>query len=73
MIRRWKSKYPFTYAPSKPGANLKPQRVVEELDRQAEVMGKEKFIVSTGVGQHQMWAAQFYRYAFFSRSPFICW
>lgn len=57
-----KEKYPFTYIPSQPGEKLKPQEVVKELNVQAEAMGKEKFIISTGVGQHQMWACQYYRW-----------
>jgi len=43
------------------GAKMKPQEVVEELDRQVSDR-KDKVIIGTGVGQHQMWAAQFYRW-----------
>ncbi|OXB39850.1 acetolactate synthase, mitochondrial [Cryptococcus neoformans] len=57
-----KERYPFTYTPSQEGQKLKPQEVVQELDRQAEALGKEKFVISTGVGQHQMWACQYYRW-----------
>ncbi|WVR06975.1 acetolactate synthase, mitochondrial [Kwoniella sp. DSM 27419] len=57
-----KERYPFTFKPSQEGEKLKPQEVVRELDAQAERMGKEKFIISTGVGQHQMWACQHYRW-----------
>lgn len=57
-----KEKYPFVFTPSKAGERLKPQEVVRELDAVAEEMGKEKFIISTGVGQHQMWACQYYRW-----------
>ncbi|CED83959.1 acetolactate synthase [Phaffia rhodozyma] len=62
QIKEWKNKYPFVYEPSKDGAKMKPQEVIEELDRVAEEMGKENVIVSTGVGQHQMWACQHYRW-----------
>ncbi len=62
QLSDWKSKYPFTYTPSLPGAALKPQAVIEELNRQCEHM-KENVIITTGVGQHQMWAAQYFRYA----------
>ncbi|TDL24971.1 acetolactate synthase [Rickenella mellea] len=63
-IAGWKSKYPFTYEKSKAGERMKPQEVIEELDRQTAHM-KDQVIVSTGVGQHQMWAAQHFRW----RSP----
>lgn len=35
--------------------------MIEELDKQSRAM-KENIIITTGVGQHQMWAAQFYRW-----------
>ncbi|CDO73669.1 hypothetical protein BN946_scf185014.g139 [Trametes cinnabarina] len=60
-IREWKAKYPFTYEKSKPGAPMKPQEVIEELDRQT-AHRKEDVIITTGVGQHQMWAAQHFRW-----------
>lgn len=41
QVKEWKTKYPFTYVPSKDGARMKPQEVVEELDRQAEAIGSE--------------------------------
>jgi len=41
---------------------MKPQEVIEALNDWCENHGKEKVIVSTGVGQHQMWAAQHYRW-----------
>lgn len=61
QIKTWKQKYPFTYEKSKPGDRAKPQEVVEELDRQTRDK-KDQVVVSTGVGQHQMWAAQFFRW-----------
>lgn len=61
-IKEWKEKYPFTYVKtSGPDALIKPQEVIEELDKQTAHM-KEDVIVSTGVGQHQMWAAQHFRW-----------
>ncbi|KAF8328961.1 acetolactate synthase [Amanita rubescens] len=60
-IRGWKKSYPFTYDKSKPGEPMKPQEVIEEMDRLLSGK-KEDVIVSTGVGQHQMWAAQHFRW-----------
>ncbi|KAL0946474.1 hypothetical protein HGRIS_012692 [Hohenbuehelia grisea] len=62
-IKEWKSKYPFTYIKSDPtkGEMMKPQEVVEALDTQLADQ-KENVVITTGVGQHQMWAAQFYRW-----------
>ncbi|KAH0583462.1 Acetolactate synthase, mitochondrial [Termitomyces sp. J132] len=60
-IQHWKKSYPFTYTPGSKGDKLKPQAVIEELDKQT-AHRKEDIVVSTGVGQHQMWAAQFFRW-----------
>ncbi|KAJ2298248.1 Acetolactate synthase, mitochondrial [Coemansia sp. RSA 2706] len=61
-IQTWKAKYPFTYSPeADPARDLKPQSVIVELNRQLED-AKHNTILTTGVGQHQMWAAQYYRW-----------
>ena len=64
-IDEWKKKYPFVYVKSDPkkGEKMKPQEVIEELDRQAAPY-KEDVVISTGVGQHQMWAAQHFRWRY---------
>ncbi len=56
-IDEWKRKFPLTYDNS--GPSIKPQYVIEEVSRQT----KGQAIVCTGVGQHQMWTAQFYRFS----------
>jgi len=56
-IAEWKKKFPFRYDDNGPA--IKPQYVVEEIWRQTE----GKAVVSTGVGQNQMWAAQFYKFS----------
>ena len=56
QIAKWKQQHPFTY--DKNTDTIKPQYVIEELCKQT---GGDATIV-TGVGQHQMWAAQFYKY-----------
>lgn len=60
-IASWKKNFPFTFEKSVNGASMKPQEVIEELDRQT-AHKKDDVIITTGVGQHQMWAAQHYRW-----------
>ncbi|GLB41575.1 putative acetolactate synthase [Lyophyllum shimeji] len=60
-IQHWKKSYPFTYVKSEKGERMKPQEVIEELDKQT-AHRKEEIVVATGVGQHQMWAAQHFRW-----------
>ncbi|MCH7559106.1 MAG: biosynthetic-type acetolactate synthase large subunit [Planctomycetes bacterium] len=55
-IAEWKKKFAFRYDQN--SSTIKPQFVVEELCRQTE----NGAIVTTGVGQNQMWAAQFYKF-----------
>ncbi len=50
-----KAKYPLTY----PDVGLSGPYLVEEVYRQT----KGEAIIVTEVGQHQMWAAQYYKYA----------
>ena len=58
QINDWKTKHPFRYKPDEREFHLKPQAVIEELNRQTQ----GEAIITTGVGQHQMWAAQFYQF-----------
>lgn len=61
QLDEWKQKYPFTFTPSVPGSPMKPQEVIQELNTQVKDI-KEKVIITSGVGQHQMWACQYYRW-----------
>jgi len=56
-IAGWKKKFPFRYDNN--SSAIKPQYVVEEVYHQT--CGKA--IITTGVGQNQMWAAQFYKFS----------
>jgi len=53
QIRQWKKEYPLTI----PKGGLRPQFVVDQIYR----VTKGKALIVTDVGQHQMWAAQFYK------------
>jgi acetolactate synthase-1/2/3 large subunit len=52
QINEWKREYPLHYE----ATGLKPQRVIEELNRLTD----GEAIICTEVGQHQMWTAQYY-------------
>jgi acetolactate synthase-1/2/3 large subunit len=52
-VQGWRRDNPFRY---KKGAKLKPEYVIEAFDK--ALKGKDAIWV-TGVGQHQMWAAQY--------------
>ena len=56
-IAEWKSRFAFGYDPA--GQAIKPQQIIEELCRQT----RGQAIITTGVGQHQMWTAQFYKFS----------
>jgi len=58
QIHEWKTQHPFRYKDDPREFHMKPQSVIEELHRQTH----GDAIITTGVGQHQMWAAQFYQF-----------
>ena len=57
-VKAWKERYPFRYLDD--SVHAKPQYVLEEINKQT----RGDAIFTTGVGQHQMWAAQFIRWRY---------
>jgi acetolactate synthase I/II/III large subunit len=56
QIREWKEEHPFDSPRSE--SEIKPQHLMAEIDR----ISNGKAIVTSDVGQHQMWAAQYIRF-----------
>jgi len=57
-VRSWAQRYPLWYEPS--DRVIKPQFVIEKIWQ----ITKGEAIITTDVGQHQMWTAQYYRFTF---------
>jgi len=57
-ISGWREQFPLTYEHSDPGHALKPQFCLEQLRDSAP----EGTILVSGVGQHQMWASQYWNF-----------
>jgi acetolactate synthase-1/2/3 large subunit len=57
-ISGWQERYPLHYDPHVEGDALKPQQVLEVLRDSAP----DGTILASGVGQHQMWASQYWRF-----------
>jgi acetolactate synthase-1/2/3 large subunit len=57
QIREWQERFPLHYADAD-GRAIKPQNVIEQLRDAAP----EDTIVVAGVGQHQMWASQYWNF-----------
>lgn len=54
-VEDFKKKYPLKYNNNE---ELKPQYIMETINK----ISKDNTIIVTSVGQHQMWAAQYYQY-----------
>ena len=54
-VESWKKKHPLTYSEKK---KIMPQYVIQQIDE----LTKGEAIITTEVGQNQMWAAQWYEY-----------
>ncbi|OJK05258.1 hypothetical protein ASPACDRAFT_110646 [Aspergillus aculeatus ATCC 16872] len=62
QINDWKARFPFSlYEKQTEEGPIKPQAVIEKLSDLTAHM-KDKTVITTGVGQHQMWAAQHFRW-----------
>jgi len=57
-VSGWQEQFPMTYEQSQPGAALKPQYCIEQL----RDLAPDKTIVASGVGQHQMFASQYWHF-----------
>jgi acetolactate synthase-1/2/3 large subunit len=56
QLLAWREEYPLKYEQCSNSVN--PQHVVQEIDSLLD----DDAIITTGVGQHQMWAAQYYTF-----------
>jgi acetolactate synthase-1/2/3 large subunit len=57
-VSGWQERYPLHYDEAQPGEGLKPQFVLEQLRDNTP----DDTIVASGVGQHQMWASQYWTF-----------
>ena len=57
-ISGWQENFPLSYEQSEPGDSLKPQFVLEQL----RDLTPDETIVASGVGQHQMWTSQYWKF-----------
>jgi acetolactate synthase I/II/III large subunit len=57
QIRHWQETYPLKYTQEEGGA-LKPQFVIEQLRENTP----DDCVLASGVGQHQMWASQLWKF-----------
>ncbi|EEY15268.1 acetolactate synthase catalytic subunit [Verticillium alfalfae VaMs.102] len=61
-INGWKKRWPLSdYERTERGGLIKPQTLIEELSKMTADR-KDNTYITTGVGQHQMWTAQHFRW-----------
>ena len=56
QIKAWKEKFPFDYDRGTDDGLIKPQLVIEKLSNMTRDI-KHRTVITTGVGQHQMWVS----------------
>lgn len=56
-IERWKDEYPLVYTGSTEG-RIPPQHIIEKISD----LTNGEAIITTEVGQHQMWTSQYYKF-----------
>ena len=62
QIKAWKERFPWAYEKEDgPDGMIKPQTVIATLS-DLTASRKDSTIIATGVGQHQMWTAQHFRW-----------
>jgi acetolactate synthase-1/2/3 large subunit len=62
QIADWKERFPWAFEKeSGPDSLIKPQTVISMLSDLTNHI-KDKTVITTGVGQHQMWTAQHFRW-----------
>ncbi len=57
QIEEWKKKHPLKYKDG--GETIRQEHMIAKIGE----LTKHKAVVTTGVGQHQMWAAQWYQFS----------
>jgi acetolactate synthase-1/2/3 large subunit len=63
QINAWKERFPWAYEKEGENGLIKPQTVIATLSKLTDPI-KENVVITTGVGQHQMWTAQHFRWRY---------
>lgn len=61
QVQSWKAQFPYAYQKETPGSKIKPQSLIAKLSDKCQKLDKD-VVVTTGVGQHQMWTAQHFQW-----------